>query len=234
MEAIRAIEFSEVKMRGAVARRRTAHFGWLYGYETWRIEPGPPIPGFLLPLRGRVGELAGVSADELVEVLLTEYTPGAGIGWHRDAPMFGVVAGVSLLGACRFRFERGQGRGARDPRDHAGPALGLSADGRGPPELAPQHPADEAAALLGDLPDPALKRRHRFAQDSDVGPDLPVHSRGKNPSRARRGACHGNCLLLNFSTVSRPRRSWRTVLPSLSPCGPPAASSTRSPKIRLE
>jgi alkylated DNA repair dioxygenase AlkB len=106
---IRAIEFSQVKMRGAVARRRTAHFGWLYGYETWRIEPGPPIPAFLLPLRERVGELAGVAPDELVEVLLTEYSPGAGIGWHRDAPMFGDVAGVSLVGACRFRFERGEG-----------------------------------------------------------------------------------------------------------------------------
>jgi alkylated DNA repair protein (DNA oxidative demethylase) len=109
VEAIRGIDFSEVKMRGAVARRRTAHFGWLYGYETWRIEPGPPIPDFLLPLRERVGELAGVVPEELVEALITQYSPGAGIGWHRDAPMFGVVAGVSLLGDCRFRFERGKG-----------------------------------------------------------------------------------------------------------------------------
>ena len=62
-----------------------------------------------MPLREGVGELAGVAADALGEVLLTEYSPGAGIGRHRDAPMFGVVAGVSLLGACRFRFERGKG-----------------------------------------------------------------------------------------------------------------------------
>lgn len=108
VDGIRKIEFSEVKMRGAVARRRAAHFGWLYGYETFRIEPGPPIPDFLLPLRERVGELAGVAPDAFVEVLLNEYPPGAGIGWHRDAPMFGVLAGVSLLGACRLRFERGQ------------------------------------------------------------------------------------------------------------------------------
>ena len=107
--AVRGIEFSDVMMRGAVARRRTAHFGWLYGYETWRIEPGPPIPEFLLPLRARAAELAGVRADELVEVLVTDYPAGAGIGWHRDAPMFDVVAGVSLLSACRFRFERGRG-----------------------------------------------------------------------------------------------------------------------------
>ncbi|HET7341379.1 MAG TPA: hypothetical protein VFL90_07945 [Methylomirabilota bacterium] len=32
-----------MQMRGQVARRRTAHFGWVYGYESWRIEPGPPL-----------------------------------------------------------------------------------------------------------------------------------------------------------------------------------------------
>jgi alkylated DNA repair dioxygenase AlkB len=109
VDRLRAIEFSAVKMRGAVARRRTAHFGWLYGYETWRIEPGPPIPEFFWPLRSRAAELASVAAEDFVEVLVNEYPAGAGIGWHRDAPMFGIVAGISLLGACRFRFERGEG-----------------------------------------------------------------------------------------------------------------------------
>jgi alkylated DNA repair dioxygenase AlkB len=111
VDAIGAVELSEVRMRGVVARRRTAHFGWRYGYETGRIEPGPTIPGFLRPLRARVAALAGVSADALVEIMLTEYPAGAGIGWHRDAPMFDLVAGVSLLGACRFRFDRGPGAG---------------------------------------------------------------------------------------------------------------------------
>src|ERR1700675_592475 len=73
VDAIRAIDFAEVKMHGVVARRRTAHFGWLYGYETARIAPGPPIPEFLLPLRERVGELAGVAPHALAEILVTEY-----------------------------------------------------------------------------------------------------------------------------------------------------------------
>jgi alkylated DNA repair protein (DNA oxidative demethylase) len=106
---VRAIEFSPVEMRGQVARRRTAHFGWVYGYESWQITPGPPLPPFLLPLRERVGVLAGVEAAALAEVLITEYPAGAAIGWHRDAPQFGVVIGVSLLGACRMRFQRGRG-----------------------------------------------------------------------------------------------------------------------------
>lgn len=110
---LRALAFSEIRMRGVVARRRTVHFGWTYGYESWRIEPGPPIPDFLLPLHARAAALVAVDASALAEVLVTEYTPGAGIGWHRDALMFGVVIGVSLLGACRFRFRRdGVGDGA--------------------------------------------------------------------------------------------------------------------------
>jgi DNA oxidative demethylase len=113
LTGVRSLAFSEVRMRGQVARRRTIHFGWTYGYETWRVEPGPPIPGFLLGLRDRAARLADVKADGLAEVLVTHYPTKAGIGWHRDAPAFGVVIGVSLLGACRFRFQQGQGAGRR-------------------------------------------------------------------------------------------------------------------------
>ena len=104
---IRNIEFSGIKMRGQVARRRTAHFGWLYDYESWKVEPGPPLPHFLISLKERAAKLAEVEADELAEALITEYPPGAGIGWHRDAPAFGIVVAISLLSACRFRFRRG-------------------------------------------------------------------------------------------------------------------------------
>ena len=99
------LEFSRVEMRGVVARRRTAHFGVSYGYERRTAAPGTPIPGFLLPLRARVAEWAGIEAAGLVEALVTEYPPGASIGWHRDAPAFGdVIAGVSLISACRMKF----------------------------------------------------------------------------------------------------------------------------------
>jgi len=108
-EAIDRLEFSEVRMHGIVAKRHVAHFGWNYGYETWHISPGPPVPEFLLPLRARAAELLEIEAAALAEVLVTEYPPGAVIGWHRDAPMFGpAVVGVSLLAACRMRFQRGK------------------------------------------------------------------------------------------------------------------------------
>ena len=113
IEGLQALAFGEVRMRGQVARRRTIHFGWTYGYESWRVDPGPPLPDFALGLRARVAPLAAVDAEALAEVLVTHYPPGAGIGWHRDAPAFGVVIGVSLLAACRFRFQQGRGTARR-------------------------------------------------------------------------------------------------------------------------
>src|SRR5690606_24325806 len=64
------------------------------------------IPDFLHPLRVRAAAFAGLAPLALEHVLLTEYAPGAGIGWHRDKPVFGEVVGVSLLAPCAFRLRR--------------------------------------------------------------------------------------------------------------------------------
>jgi alkylated DNA repair dioxygenase AlkB len=98
------VEFTAVEMRGAVARRRTAHYGWSYGYARRDATPGRPLPEFLLPLRVRVALWADVEAEAFTETLITEYPEGAPIGWHRDAPMFGDVAGISLGASCRMKF----------------------------------------------------------------------------------------------------------------------------------
>ena len=105
LDVIERLEFSPVAMRGVVAKRRTAHFGWTYGYYARRTEPGPPLPDFLLNVRGRFAAWAGLDAELFAEALVTEYPPNATIGWHRDAPAFGdVVAGQSLRTTCRMKF----------------------------------------------------------------------------------------------------------------------------------
>ena len=101
-----SLEFHEVVMRGQVARRTVRHYGYDYGYESWSLVPSEPIPPELEPLRDRAAALAEIPPDELVQALVSRYPEGAGIGWHRDAPMFGAVAGVSLGASCRMRFQR--------------------------------------------------------------------------------------------------------------------------------
>jgi len=101
-----ALRFGEVRMHGVVAKRRVAQFGWHYAFESFRLTPAPPLPAQLEPIRRRAAEFAGVSADEFSETLVTEYPPGAGIGWHRDRPEFKDVVGVSLRSPCLFRLRR--------------------------------------------------------------------------------------------------------------------------------
>ena len=96
-------------MHGVVAKRTAKHYGFDYDFERRRAVPdAEPIPGWLEPARARAAELAGTSPASLVEVLVLHYPEGAQIGWHRDAPMFGTVAGISLLSPARMRFRRGR------------------------------------------------------------------------------------------------------------------------------
>jgi DNA oxidative demethylase len=107
VQAIGRLEFSKVEMRGGVAKRRTVHYGWTYAYGARSTEPGVEVPAFLLPLRARAAAWAGIEPDAFAEALVTEYPAGAGIGWHRDAPMFGSRnVGVSLAAPARMRFRR--------------------------------------------------------------------------------------------------------------------------------
>jgi alkylated DNA repair dioxygenase AlkB len=116
VEAIGQVEFSAFEMRGVVARRRVAFFGSSYdagGTET------PPLPVFLLPLRERAAAFASVHPDAFAMALINEYPPGAPIGWHRDAPQYDTIFGVSLLSACRMML-----------RPYVGPSAQRAAGGR--------------------------------------------------------------------------------------------------------
>jgi len=112
LDEIRRLEFHAVEMHGVVARRRVIQYGWKYGFDRSRLAPGPDIPVFLLPCRDRAAAFAQVEPESLSEALLTEYRAGAPIGWHRDAPGFELIVGISLMSACRFRFRRGPERGS--------------------------------------------------------------------------------------------------------------------------
>jgi DNA oxidative demethylase len=108
LEHIRALEFQEVRMHGVAAKRRVVQYGWQYSFDSSGVVEGEAIPDFLLPVRDQAAALADVAPNELSEALITEYPPDATMGWHGDAPGFGIVVGISLLSTCRFRFRRGR------------------------------------------------------------------------------------------------------------------------------
>ena len=107
VEILEGIDFSPVVMHGQIARRTVRHVGLEYAYEGGELTPAEPLPEPVIWLHDRCAELMERDPADLVQVLIGRYPPGAGIGWHRDAPMFGSrIAGVSLLAACRMRFRR--------------------------------------------------------------------------------------------------------------------------------
>ena len=103
---IRKLPLAEAKYKAFTAKRRIVSYGSSYDFDTNELGPAPDMPAFLLPLKTRVARLIGVEEQEIKHALVTEYRPGTELGWHRDVGEFGIVAGVSLGGACRMRFRR--------------------------------------------------------------------------------------------------------------------------------
>jgi alkylated DNA repair dioxygenase AlkB len=105
------LPFRAFEFRGFEGRRRVVSFGWRYDFNTSRLQPADPMPEPLLALRDKAAAFAERPAGDFAHALVTEYAPGAPIGWHRDRPEFGEVVGVSLLSPCVFRLRRKAGRG---------------------------------------------------------------------------------------------------------------------------
>ena len=107
---IAQLPFRAFELHGFLGKRRTVSFGWSYDFNGGPQESGR-IPDFLLPVRARAAAFAGLDPAALEHALVIEYSPGAGIGWHRDRPAFAEVIGISLLSPCTFRLRRRQGSG---------------------------------------------------------------------------------------------------------------------------
>lgn len=107
LDRLDSLDYDTVELRGQVARRTVRLFGYGYDFTNRTVMPADPIPDWLLGLRNRCGQLADVAPGAFVHALVNRYTPGATIGWHRDAPPFGpTVVGVSLGAEAEMRFQR--------------------------------------------------------------------------------------------------------------------------------
>ena len=107
IKRVRQLPFQEFDFHGYKGRRRVVSFGWKYEFSGGgQLHKADEIPEFLIDLRSRAASFAKLEPAAFEHVLVTEYRPGAGIGWHRDKPVFGQVVGISLLAPCALRFRR--------------------------------------------------------------------------------------------------------------------------------
>jgi len=106
LRAAAALPLEEARYKQYTARRRVAYFGFAYDFSSNRLGEAPPLPAFLLPLRRKLARWMEVPEDALAHALINEYRPGTPLGWHRDAPDFERVAGVSLAEWARMRLRK--------------------------------------------------------------------------------------------------------------------------------
>ncbi len=145
IDEIRLLPLKEFEFHGYLGKRRTASFGWRYDFAGASLNEADPLPEFVLPLRARAAEFAGLAPEKLVHALFTEYSPGTPIGWHRDKSVFGDVIGISLLSPCTFRFRRSTAAGweryTYEPKPRSGYLL------RGPARTDWEHSIPPVAEL---------------------------------------------------------------------------------------
>jgi alkylated DNA repair dioxygenase AlkB len=103
---LETLPFKPFLFQGYEGRRQVVSFGWQYDFSRSHLLKADDVPRELLPLRARAAALAGHAPEDLQQVLINKYEPGAPIGWHRDRPVFAEVVGISLLAACTFRLRR--------------------------------------------------------------------------------------------------------------------------------
>jgi alkylated DNA repair dioxygenase AlkB len=109
LTAIAPLPFREFEFHGFLGKRRVVSFGLKYDFAVEKVRRIEGIPDFLLPLRDRAAAFAGIDPEVLQQALVTEYSPGAAIGWHKDKAVFDEVVGVSLGAPCTFRLRRKAG-----------------------------------------------------------------------------------------------------------------------------
>jgi alkylated DNA repair dioxygenase AlkB len=111
IESLRKLDLKPFEFHGHLGNRRVASFGLKYDYSRRSIKPASDIPAFLDDLLIRVADFADKDTDAFRQVGINEYRAGAGIGWHKDKPQFGIVVAVSLLASATMRFRRSDGGG---------------------------------------------------------------------------------------------------------------------------
>lgn len=104
MEFISGLTFKTFIFQGFETKRKILNFGFDRSFDKRILTPGNDIPDFFHPLMEKTAAHLGINYREFKELLLIEYPIGAVMNWHRDAPPFDKIAGISLFSDCSFRF----------------------------------------------------------------------------------------------------------------------------------
>jgi alkylated DNA repair dioxygenase AlkB len=109
VKALEILAFAPFDFHGFLGKRRIVSFGWRYDYSGRALRQSSPMPDFLLPLRAAASRFAKVPPDSFQQALVTEYAPGAGIGWQGQADVRG-CRGVFASGGLHLAIPQKETR----------------------------------------------------------------------------------------------------------------------------
>jgi alkylated DNA repair dioxygenase AlkB len=104
LKAVSKAELHPLVFQGYEAKRKVASYGYDWSFEKRSLARGKEIPLEYQFLVQRVADYLSLAPEQIAELLVTEYPVGSVINWHRDAPPFDIVAGISLLSDCTFKL----------------------------------------------------------------------------------------------------------------------------------
>lgn len=104
LKTIFNIELHSLNFHGYEAKRKVASYGYDWSFEKRSLLKGKEIPSAFHSIITRVAAHLSITDTTIAELLITEYPVGSVINWHRDAPPFDIIVGLSLLSDCTFRL----------------------------------------------------------------------------------------------------------------------------------
>lgn len=104
ISCIQQYQLSKFVFHGYEAKRKAKSFGLDYSFTNKSLTEGDPIPVEFLEVIRKVSAKINVDHSSIKELLILEYPVGSVINWHRDAPPFDIIAGISLAAPCIFKL----------------------------------------------------------------------------------------------------------------------------------
>jgi 2-oxoglutarate-Fe(II)-dependent oxygenase superfamily protein len=103
------LDLQPFEFQGHLAHRRIFTFGHRYIFAGQKPRANSRIPDYFWPLMQIAGQISEKPPEMFEQIMVTEYARGAGIGWHRDRPLYRDIVSVSFLAPCALRLRRKRG-----------------------------------------------------------------------------------------------------------------------------
>jgi len=97
-------DLQAMKFHQYVAKRNVKSFGRGWSFTEQKLIQGNPIPQEFDFLINKISNQLQIKKELIAQFLITEYPVGSVINWHRDAPPFDIIIGVSLLTDCILKL----------------------------------------------------------------------------------------------------------------------------------